>query len=456
MTSFDSSRVPPVSHRRNPHRNRVTTLLGWLAFIALLTAGACNVLEQIQLPFLTPDAQPTTPTPAPQTPTPQPPEAATPTPQPSIPQSLTLWLPPDFDPSSGSPAALILSNRLLDFTQETGIEIEVRLKAASGPGSTLEALTAAAAAAPLALPGVTALSRPDLENAAIKGLVYPLDGASTLIDDPDWYEYARQLAMVQGVTFGLPFAGDSLVIVYRPALVIEPPLTWEAIMRLGQPVAFAAGSSQSMLTIAQYRSHGGVVEDAQRRPALDAGSLTEVLQMYASAVQSAIFPTWLTDFETEQQAWAAFEEGRVNAVITWNSYYLKNRIPDGAIAALPVSGPNPVTLAAGWSWAVTDPLPERRAYSVQLAEWLSDPTFLAAWTEAAGSLPTRPSSLTAWRDPGMRTILGQSALTAEARPSNDLLISLGPVLKEAVTQVIENAADPALVAEQAAQQLTVP
>ena len=269
MTSFDSSRVPPDSNRRNPHRNRVTTLLGWLAFIALLTSGACNVLEQIQLPFLTPDAQPTTPTPVPQTPTPQPPEAATATPPPSAPQSLTLWLPPDFDPSSGSPAGLILSNRILDFTEETGIEIEVRLKAASGPGSTLKSLTAAAAAAPRALPGVTALSRPDLENAALKGLVHPLDGVSTLIDDPDWYEYARQLAMVQGVTFGLPFAGDSLVIVYRPALVIEPPITWEAIMRLGQPVAFAAGSSQAMLTIAQYRSHGGLVEDAQRRPALE-------------------------------------------------------------------------------------------------------------------------------------------------------------------------------------------
>lgn len=455
MTSLNTPGFPPAQSGRKPHRNRLTHLFGWLAFIALLTAGACNVIEQIPLPFLTPDSQPT-PTLVPTTPTPKPIEVATSTPQPTVPDVLTLWLPPEFDPAGGSPAAAILDNRLLDFTAETGIEVEVRLKAASGPGSTLEALTAAASAAPQALPGVTALSRPDLENAAIKGLIYPLDGASTLIDDPDWYDYARQLAMVQGVTFGLPFAGDSLVVIYRPALVIEPPVTWEAILRLGQPVAFSAGSSQNMLTIALYRSHGGLIEDAQRRPSIDSGTLAEVLGLYSTAAQSAIFPTWLAEFETEQQAWQAFEDGRVNAVITWGSSYLKNRLPDAALTALPALGSEQVTLAGGWSWAVSDPLPERRLYSVHLAEWLSDPTFLAAWTEAAGALPTRPSSLTAWRDPGLRTILGQSALTAEARPSNDLLISLGPVLKEAVTQVIENAADPIAAAQKAAEQLTIP
>ena len=58
---------------------------------------------------------------------------------------------------------------------------------------------------------MVALSRADLEVAALKGLVFPLDGVSTVIDEADWYDYARQLAMVQGTTFALPFAGDALV-----------------------------------------------------------------------------------------------------------------------------------------------------------------------------------------------------------------------------------------------------
>jgi ABC-type glycerol-3-phosphate transport system substrate-binding protein len=202
-----------------------TRLSTWLALLSLLTAGACSVLEQIPLPFLTPAVQ-TTPTAVASTQTPVLIMAASATPQPLPPEKIVLWLPPEFDPEDGSPAGIILRDRLKAFENETGLAVEVRLKASSGPGSTLEALSTAAAAAPAALPGVTALPRADVEIAALKGLIYPLDGISTLIDNADWYAYARQLAMVQGVTFGLPFAGDGQVVVYRPALTAVVPSTW--------------------------------------------------------------------------------------------------------------------------------------------------------------------------------------------------------------------------------------
>ena len=47
--------------------------------------------------------------------------------------------------------------------------VEVRLKEAAGTGGLLKSLSAASAAAPLAMPAVVALSRPDLEAAALKG-----------------------------------------------------------------------------------------------------------------------------------------------------------------------------------------------------------------------------------------------------------------------------------------------
>ena len=86
----------------------------------------------------------------------------------------------------------------------------MRVKAASGPGGLIESLSAASAAAPAVLPALVALSRSDLETAALKGLVFSLDGLTRIVDDTDWYAYARQLALIQGSAFGLPFAGDAI------------------------------------------------------------------------------------------------------------------------------------------------------------------------------------------------------------------------------------------------------
>jgi hypothetical protein len=68
------------------------------------------------------------------------------------------------------------------------------VKALDGTGGLLDALVSANAAAPLALPDLVLLPRPLLESAALKGLLHPYDGLSSLMDDPSWFDYARQLA----------------------------------------------------------------------------------------------------------------------------------------------------------------------------------------------------------------------------------------------------------------------
>jgi hypothetical protein len=82
----------------------------------------------------------------------------------------------------------------------------VRIKALDGPGGLLDALSAANAAAPLALPDLILLPRPQLETAALKGLLTPFDGLSASLNNGDWYDYARDLAQLQDSTFGLPLA----------------------------------------------------------------------------------------------------------------------------------------------------------------------------------------------------------------------------------------------------------
>ena len=385
--------------------------------------------------------------------TPQPAGGAAPT---TPPGGVMLWVPPQFDPAAGTSAGMRLNARLAAFTEEYGVTVEVRVKAPNGPSGLLESLTTASAAAPLALPGVVALARSDMETAALKGLIFPLDGLSTVIDQGDWFSYARQLAMVQGATFALPFAGDALVVAFRPARVVAPPLTWEAAFRLGQPLAIPAGDPQALLVLSLYQSLGGKIEDAQNRPMLQPEVLSRVLQLLADGEERGIFPYWLSQYETYAQVWQAFDDERVNALVTWTSDYLSNLPADTTAAPLPAMGADQLTLATGWGWAISDPLPERRVLSVKLAEYLSEGTFLAGWSEAAGYLPTRPSALAAWTNGSLKTLLSPVATAAQARPSNDLLTSHGVVLKEATLKVLKRESDPTQAAQAAAERLSAP
>lgn len=385
------------------------------------------------------------------------PTAGTPGVTPTAVQKLSLWVPPEFDPEGGTPAGDLLRERLELFSRQNGgVQVEVRVKASSGPGGLLESLTTASAAAPLALPSVVALSRPDLEIAALKGLVYPLDGISTAIDQSDWYAYARQLAMVQGATFALPFAGDALVVAYRPGSVAVAPTDLAAIYRLGQPLAFPAGDPQALFLLTLYQSIGGTVEDAQRRPTLQPELLSQVLDVMVDGEQRGIFPFWLSQYETSGQVWQAYTDKRVNALVTWVSYYLTSLPPDTTAVPLPALDDTPLTLAAGWGWAVADPDPTRRVMAARLAEFLAEGDFLAGWTEAAGYLPTRPSSLAAWSNSSLKTLLSPVAVSAQARPSSDQLASLGSVLKEATLKVLKRESDPTQAAKAASERLTVP
>ncbi len=384
-------------------------------------------------------------------------EVNSPAPTPTQEQVLTLWLPPDFDPAADTPGGKLLAERLREFSYlNPGVRVNVRLKAASGAGGILESISAASGVAPAALPSVVAISRSDLEIAALKGYLAPLDGASTVIEQPDWYEYARQLAMVQGTTFALPFAGDALVIVYRPARVVAPPTDWDAIYRLGQPLAFAASDPQALFVLALYQSLGGAVEDTQRRPTLQPEILSQVFQKLADGEERGIFPSWLAQYETNAQAWQSFRDLRYNALVTWASNYLSTLPPDTSAISLPAMDDSPLTLATGWGWAVTDPVAERRALSIRLAEFLTEGDFLAKWTEAAGYLPTRPSALAGWSNQNLKSVFSPVAVSAQARPSMVQLSSLGPVLKEATINILEKQSDPTQAAQSAAERLDIP
>ena len=111
-----------------------------------------------------------------------------------------------------------------------------------------------------------------------------------MLDDPDWYDFARQLSYLQNATFGIPFAGDALIMAYRPEIIPEPPADWSASLALTTTLAFPAADPDAIYTFAQYQSLGASLLDENEQPMLDVVQLTNVLTYYQQASVSELMP----------------------------------------------------------------------------------------------------------------------------------------------------------------------
>ncbi|MBI9044107.1 MAG: extracellular solute-binding protein [Anaerolineaceae bacterium] len=380
------------------------------------------------------------------------------TPTPTPPQVINIWLPPTFDPESGSAAGRLLKERLQSFqAQHSDVQIQVRIKAPSGQGGMIDSLSTANAAAPLAVPSIVLLSQNELETAALKGLVCSLDDMTTLMKGEDWYPFAKQMGQIQDKVFGVPIAADAMLLVYRPENLSGPKNSWQELIELNQPILFPASDPNALFTLNMYLSNSGEINNEQNKPMLDAESLEEVLLYYADASIFGAFPYWLTQFENDDQIWQDYREQNANICITWTSRYLSELPADSVAAPLKELFSNqPHTLVTGWSWAISESNPTKQEISVQLIEYLSEPEYLANWTSTSGYLPTRPSSIQSMENPTIRWLLSEIALSGKPLPSNDVLFALGPILKSVTIQTLKQQTDPAQAAQDAAKQLNPP
>jgi multiple sugar transport system substrate-binding protein len=428
-------------------------VLLWLAAFGLGLAGCSSLSFTRQAPVVQ-----TAPT---ATSVVKPASTATPTlaitPSAEGPLRLRIWVPPQFDPAADTPAGRLLEKRLDEFAaRRPNVLVEARVKAEAGDGGLYEALAATSGAAQLAIPDLVALPYDMLRSAGLKGLVRPLNGLTNAMDDTDWYEFARKLAHIQDNIYGLPFAGDALVQVYRPSKVASPPGDWTTALQLDSSLAFAAGDPAALFTLMQYQAAEGAITDNQGRAFLDADRLAEVLTFYQEAEKSGLMPYWLTQLQSDEQAWQAFQEGKADLAGVWASDYLNALPEDSAMAGLPTRGGELSSLATGWLWALASNDPARHDLAIELAEFLTESSFLAQWTQAAGYLPTRPSVLEGWKDGEIKTVLSLIASAAIPPPPVDLLSSLGPALQNAALQVLKGLSDPEAAAQEAARSLVTP
>lgn len=413
-------------------------------FGLLLSTGCASIAQFLSTPSVPPQPSPT---PVPTISSPETTQASTVTqtaPPTSRAQILRIWLPPRFDPNTRTGPANILKQRLADFEEEhPGLEVEVRIKSDEDELGLVSALSVTSMAAPTALPDLVALSRSELETAALKGLLHPIDGLSVTLDDRNWYGYARQLGHIQNTRYGLPFAGDALVFVYRSE--VERINSWNDILASENPLVFAAGDPKALVGLSLYVSAGGELLNSQGQPTLNQDVLTRVLTTIADGVTAGVFSPALSNLVSDQQVLQAYLGERANMAIFWASNY---RAPEGQFT-LPLPGldETPVPFGTGWVWALAGSNLENQQLAVELADYLVSEDYLARWTRATGYLPTRPSGVDA-EDAAMIAILE----SAQPIPSNDVLSVLGPLMQNAVIRVL-NGEKPEVVAESVIEQL---
>jgi ABC-type glycerol-3-phosphate transport system substrate-binding protein len=371
---------------------------------------------------------------------------STPQATPDGPRTLRIWVPPQFDPAAETPADALLQERLDEFVaRRPNLQFEVRVKAES----MLNALVTTQAAAPTITPDLVALSRPDLEAATANGLLHPLDGLSTLPDDPDWYPFARQITHIQNTSYGLPFAGDALILAgYEDPL----PTNWKELAE-ETTFIFPAADPDATFSLSLYLSAGGALVDEEGLPKIDEAILNDVFSLYLPSEEVDFLSPAVTDYQSDEQAWNALLEQRGTFAVTWISNYLQNQTTALNIAPLPGLESGQYTLATGWSWALAGSNLENQPLAVELAEFLSDSQFLAEWTQAAGYLPTRPTALTSWKGELFKMEIAQTAEAANLVPSQELRNVIGPLLEEATISVINGEQLPAEAVQFVTEQL---
>ena len=371
--------------------------------------------------------------------------------------TLRLWVPPEFDPTSDTQAADLLQDRLDQYTeQRPDIRIETRVKASSGSGGLLDSLSSANAAAPLVVPDLVLLPRASLEIAALKGLLIPFDGLTDSINESDWYPYAQELGQLQTSTFGLPFAGNALISLYRPSEIEMPAATWLSALEAGQPIAFPAAEEEAYFPLAEYLSTGAPIQDADGRPFLENAALTDVLTFFREAESAGVMPFWLTQFTNDEQSWEAYTDNQADTTVTWINRYLSTLPGDTAAAPIITQDGTPFTLASGWVWALSNPQTERHAVSVDLAEFLTSSDFLSEWSETAGYLPTRATALEGWSNIALRNLVTRVVESARLIPPNEVMAVIGPALNQATVDILKRQSTPARAAIEAIESLESP
>ncbi len=414
-----------------------STALLFTLLLVFTTTGCEQLLAE--LPFLQNTVEKTQPAAIPEvTPSMEPVETEAPSLMEEELTNITIWLPPAFDPENGSPEGQLLRRQLQAFsTENPEITVNIRIKALSGPGGLLDSLSAASLAAPAVLPGLLILPRADLEAAASSGLISPVEVENNPAFQVEQFAFAEDMAVFNDTRYGLPFAADALCLAYKSQQVVYPPKTWQEVIQLNKVLAFPAAEQQGSMALLLYLDKGGSFTQNEIEVTVNEEALQQTLLFLAEGANSDVLPYWLTDYTTYDESWQAVRDARASYAVILASQYLAEMTENTAITSLPSFDEEPLTLADGWVIAFPQTSPERLTVYQQLAAYLVEPEFQAAWTEAAGKLPVSSSALAAWKNSEVSGILLEIAQSARLAPSAQIVNKVGPLFTQATIEMLK-------------------
>ncbi len=357
-------------------------------------------------------------------------------------QHLVIWLPPEFAPEAAQPGGAVLAEHLAQFEAgHPGWTVQARVKAADGPSGLLAALLAAHNVAPAALPDLIALRADDLAAAAAAGAVVALDRWVPREALEDSYPFARAMGLTQNQWAGLAFAADARILVYNTDLYATAPTHWADIVTGTMSLPAAEATGLSVLT--DYLAAGGQVLDEAGQPALEAPRLAASLAEWRRLQERGVLPLSTLTYTGPEESWQVFRERRVTLTLTTAHWYLTEagRVSLAAAALPPNQTGAPFTLAEGWCWALVNK-GEDLAGAAELLNWLASPARQAAWTLAAGWLPTRAATLTAWGEAPFVPLAAEALTRAQWEPPPRVRDLVGPLLRQAVADVLNGRATP--------------
>jgi spermidine/putrescine-binding protein len=333
-----------------------------------------------------------------------------------------------------------LRQRLTDFENEhPGIEIEVRIKSDVDITSVLSVTNNAA---PSVMPDLVALSYADMQVAASAGFLHPLDGLTDILQDPDWYAFARELGHYQNTEYGLPFASDAILIVYRPSVFEESLSSWDAVFSSGNQISFPVSDPRAYFPLTLYASG--------RSDLVDEAALTRVLSLYQLAFETGAIAPSIRGFQTDEQTLQAFRDGDADLAVVWASSDIT--VQSGQYIPLLGLDGSHYSLGSGWVWALAGSNVDNQSLAVELASYLVESEFVSDWTLTSNYLPTRPHALDLWENESQRISLNEVLQSTHPVPLDDASVALGSLLPEALIRIF-NGEQPEVVARSVIESL---
>jgi ABC-type glycerol-3-phosphate transport system substrate-binding protein len=371
---------------------------------------------------------------------------------------LSIWLPPWQSPYVDTPAARLLSERLLAFeSAHPTIKIRVRVKDESGLSGLFETLKATHAAAPSALPDIISLDPMALQQSASFNLLSPLDGIFDPASTTDWYDHAEISSTVENEFVGMPFVSDTELFVYRKETIPDAPTSWSDLLSGPGTYIFPAGDKEARFTLAQYIDQGGELDSEDTIQNFDVDLLNEILNFYSASREAGYLPLSALQLQNTEETWSVLsQEGSDSAVIPLHSFLHQASKNIYAALPLPTRDGSGIVFVETFSWSIVTSNSDRQIASAELIEWLLEADFLGPWAYALGMLPTTSSALAEWPDEATAPLVNRLIRSSEPLPGFDAVEFIGPMIQTAIEDVIYGRKNAQEAAEDLLESLTNP